>query len=181
MTDNLEDRPVGPLSLDDFITWARSRLPVFTRAPGVGLEMLSVVALLAVIGWMATGIYGQDDRQGGRLSLRPVRNGRIGESNLTGDPSQGDAPEFHNDGAPLQEPHDEKSPEYEQWNAEQKAEDQQPDAALRDGRQRHDVVQTHEQISGDDSGDSGPRRRIHASRRFANGGVFRQRSCGFID
>ena len=46
MTDNLEDRPVGPLrpsvSLDDFIAWARSRLPVFTRVPGVGLEMISV-------------------------------------------------------------------------------------------------------------------------------------------
>ncbi len=69
MTDNLEDRPVGPLrpsvSLDDFIAWARSRLPVFTRVPGVGLEMISVVALLAFVGWMATGIYKvQPDERG---------------------------------------------------------------------------------------------------------------------
>ncbi len=69
MTDNLEDRPVGPLrasgSLDDIIALARSRLSLFARAPGVGLEMLSVVALLAVVGWMATGIYKvQPDERG---------------------------------------------------------------------------------------------------------------------
>ena len=37
MSDNLEDRPVGPLrpfaSLDDVIALARSRLPVFARVP----------------------------------------------------------------------------------------------------------------------------------------------------
>ncbi len=69
MTDNLEGRPVGPLrpsvSLDDFIAWARSRLPVFTRVPGVGLEMISVVAVLAFVGWMSTGIYKvQPDERG---------------------------------------------------------------------------------------------------------------------
>jgi len=69
MTDNLEDRPIGPLrpsvSLDDIVALARSRLSLFTHAPGVGLEMLSVVALLAVVGWMATGIYKvQPDERG---------------------------------------------------------------------------------------------------------------------
>ncbi len=69
MTDNLEDRPVGPMrpsvSLDDIIGWARSRLPLFTRVPGVGLEMLSVVAVLAFVGWLATGIYKvQPDERG---------------------------------------------------------------------------------------------------------------------
>ena len=60
MTDNLEDRPAGPLrphaALDDVIALARSRLPVFARVPGVGLEMLSVVVLLTFLGWLATGI-----------------------------------------------------------------------------------------------------------------------------
>jgi len=68
MTDNLEDRPLGarhPVSLDDIVALARARLPTFTRVPGVGLEMLSVVVLLAVVGWIATGVYKvQPDERG---------------------------------------------------------------------------------------------------------------------
>jgi modulator of FtsH protease HflK len=69
MTDNLDNRPIAPLrpfaSLDDVIALARSRLPLLARVPAVGLEMLSVVALLAVVGWLATGIYKvQPDERG---------------------------------------------------------------------------------------------------------------------
>ena len=40
-------------------------MPLFTGIPRVGLEMLSVVVLLALVGWMATGIYKvQPDERG---------------------------------------------------------------------------------------------------------------------
>src|SRR5271166_1854587 len=68
MTDNLEDRPVGPphpLSLDDIVAMGRARLAAISRVPEVGLEMLSVVVLLAFVGWLATGIYKvQPDERG---------------------------------------------------------------------------------------------------------------------
>src|SRR5271165_7655046 len=68
MTDNLEDRPVvppRPLSLDDIVAMARARLAAFAPLQGVGLEMLSVVVLLAVVGWLATGVYKvQPDERG---------------------------------------------------------------------------------------------------------------------
>jgi len=68
MTDNLEDRPVGPphpLSLDDIVAMGRARLAAISRVPEVGLEMLSLVVLLAVVGWLATGIYKvQPDERG---------------------------------------------------------------------------------------------------------------------
>ena len=61
MSDNLQDRLIGAWSpehsLDEIIALARSRLPWFSRIPGVGLKMLAVVALLALVGWMATGFY----------------------------------------------------------------------------------------------------------------------------
>jgi membrane protease subunit HflK len=61
MSDNLQDRLLGAWSpggsLDEIITLARSRLPRFSRVPGVGLKMLAVAVLLIVIGWMATGFY----------------------------------------------------------------------------------------------------------------------------
>jgi modulator of FtsH protease HflK len=61
MSDNIQDRLIGAWSpggsLDEIIMLARSRLPWFSRIPGVGLKMLSVVVLLSLVGWMATGIY----------------------------------------------------------------------------------------------------------------------------
>jgi modulator of FtsH protease HflK len=61
MTDNLEDRFMGargPIaSLDEVLALARFRMPSFWSVPGIGLKMLSVVVLLAAVGWIATGIY----------------------------------------------------------------------------------------------------------------------------
>ena len=69
MSDKLQDRLIGAWSpggsLDEIIALARSRLPWFSRIPGVGLRMLSVVVLLAVVGWLSTGVYKvQPDEQG---------------------------------------------------------------------------------------------------------------------
>jgi len=61
MIDDPADRPPGVQSpagsLDHIIALARSRLAVFSHVPGVGHKMLSVIVLLAVVGWMASGIY----------------------------------------------------------------------------------------------------------------------------
>jgi membrane protease subunit HflK len=69
MSDNLQDRLIGAWSpggsLDEIIALARSRLPWFSRIPSVGLKMLSVLALLAFVGWLATGVYKvQPDERG---------------------------------------------------------------------------------------------------------------------